>query len=60
MVVIVDVLNPLWIKHVSPQHSYNNDCLPALQGCHLLGCTPIVTASPVIMGLSANLQLQQG
>lgn len=30
MVVVVDVLNPLWIKHVSPQHSYNYDCLPSL------------------------------
>lgn len=32
MVVVVDVLNPLWIKHVSPQHSYNYDCLPSLAG----------------------------
>ena len=59
MVVVVETWKRRWIKGGSLQPPYNQGVMDSVMGLHILGCTQVVTSSPVFTRLLAKLQLQQ-
>lgn len=59
MVVVVDTRKPLYIKGISLQQPYNQQCFASSVKYYVNGCTLVVAPNFSFSMLSTQLQLQQ-